>query len=237
MHAVRRGKGPPSCFSTGSPARMQCGRPSWSVSGTAYETVAFDLPGFGASEKIEGTFSLADLAAAVDDALGSQGLVDAVVVGHSMGGMVAQHLYARSPERVAGLVLCGTTSSAGSGHTSRPRSQLKDSMNTQGSAAWAAAMGPGLFGARYQADERSQIEEFSQRSAACDESVLSAALDAITHFDLTDQLARIAVPCAVVVGDADPFLEDCRFLAQSISGASLSVLGGRGSHGTDGIAR
>ena len=88
--------------------------------GQACETVALDLPGFGASERIEGAFTLADLATAVDDALESLGVIDAVVVGHSMGGMVVQHLYAISRRRVAGLVLCGTTSGGGR-RTGRPR--------------------------------------------------------------------------------------------------------------------
>jgi pimeloyl-ACP methyl ester carboxylesterase len=48
----------------------------------------------------------ADDAIAVLDALG----VDrAIVVGYSMGGAVAQLLWHRHPERVAGLVLCSTT--------------------------------------------------------------------------------------------------------------------------------
>ena len=58
--------------------------------------------------------------------------------------------------------------------------------------------------------------------------VLIATLNAITHFDLTERLAHVSVPCAVVVGDGDPFLEDCRLLASSIGGASLSVLEGVG---------
>ena len=45
----------------------------------------------------------ADDAAAVLDALG---IDQAVVVGYSMGGAVAQLLWHRHPERVAGLILC-----------------------------------------------------------------------------------------------------------------------------------
>ena len=48
----------------------------------------------------------ADDAVAVLDALGIE---QAIVVGYSMGGAVAQLLWHRHPERVAGLVLCSTT--------------------------------------------------------------------------------------------------------------------------------
>jgi pimeloyl-ACP methyl ester carboxylesterase len=195
--------------------------------GDAYQTVAFDLPGFGASKRIEGSFSLADLATEVDDTLGSSGIAEAVVVGHSTGGMVAQHLYAQAPGRVGGLVLCGTTSSAGTSYQ-QATLQLTELVRTQGPGALAAAMGPGLFGADYLRTHVAQVEEFVADVAACDEAVLIATLNAITHFDLTERLVHVPVPCAVVVGDGDPFFEDCRLLASSIGGASLSVLEGVG---------
>ena len=227
IHAVRRGQGPPVVLLHG----FVCTHAVWAAVverlGDAYETMAFDLPGFGTSERIEGSFSLADLATEVDDALGSWGVVDAVVVGHSMGGMVAQHLYAKAPERVGELVLCGTTSSAGTSYQ-QATVQLRELVRSQGSGALAAAMGPGVFGADYLRTHAAQVEEFVADVAVCDEAVLIATLNAITQFDLTDQLVHVTVPCAVVVGDGDPFVEDCRLLASSIGGAALSVLEGVG---------
>jgi pimeloyl-ACP methyl ester carboxylesterase len=227
MHAERRGKGPPVVLIHG----WACSSAVWSSVtervGGANATVAFDLPGFGASEKLGEPFSLADLALAIDEALEAFGTADAVVVGHSMGGMVAQHLYAKSPQRVAGLVLCGTTSAAGTPYQ-ETNQQLKGLITSQGPAALAAAMGPGLFGDQYRETRTSEVEEFIAEVAMCDEAALTASLDAITQFDLTDQLGNISVPCTVVVGDADPFLEDCRLLAESIDGASLLILEGVG---------
>jgi pimeloyl-ACP methyl ester carboxylesterase len=73
------------------------------------------MPGYGNSPIIEPcTFDgLADALAALMDA---QGLQQAVLVGHSLGGMVALQMWARHPERVAGLVLA--TSSPGFGQGS-----------------------------------------------------------------------------------------------------------------------
>jgi 3-oxoadipate enol-lactonase len=227
LHAVRWGKGPTVIFVHG----WACSSAVWALVterlGGAYETVAFDLPGFGASEAIEGSFSLADVATSVGETLESFGIVDAVVVGHSMGGMVVQHLYAQSPERVAGLVLCGTTSAAGAPYQ-ETNLQLKGLIDAQGPGALAAALGPGLFGDQWRNTHTVEVEEFTAEVAACDATALTASLDAITQFDLTDQLGNISVPCAVVVGDADPFLEDCRLLATSIDGALLSILPGVG---------
>lgn len=66
-----------------------------------------DLPGHGALAHVPFTLAGAadSLAEVIDEAAGGR----AIVVGHSLGGYVAMELAARSPERVAGLVLAGAT--------------------------------------------------------------------------------------------------------------------------------
>jgi pimeloyl-ACP methyl ester carboxylesterase len=67
---------------------------------------ALDLPGFGASAKPDVRYDLPFFARAVDAALDAlAGDRPVVVIGHSLGGMIAADLAARRPERVAGLVL------------------------------------------------------------------------------------------------------------------------------------
>lgn len=73
-----------------------------------YHVVAPDLRGHGDGIPSGGRFSLeacADDVAALADALGLRRIV---VVGYSMGGMVAQLLWKRHRPLVAGLVLCAT---------------------------------------------------------------------------------------------------------------------------------
>lgn len=76
--------------------------------GEHYRVVAWDHRGHGTGLRARRTFRLddcADDAIAVADALG----VDSVIpVGYSMGGPVAQLMWRRHPDRVAGLVLCAT---------------------------------------------------------------------------------------------------------------------------------
>lgn len=71
-----------------------------------YRAVAFDLRGFGLSDKTldadYGHAAQARFALGVLDALG---IYRAVIVGHSMGGNVASHIALEAPDRVAGLVL------------------------------------------------------------------------------------------------------------------------------------
>ena len=72
-----------------------------------FRVVTLDLPGHGvrATER----FTLDDAADAVGRVIDEAADGRAVVVGLSLGGYVATHLAARSPERVRGLVLAGTT--------------------------------------------------------------------------------------------------------------------------------
>lgn len=76
--------------------------------GERYRVIAFDHRGHGTGLRSRRTFRLEDCAddvAAVVDALGVERFIP---VGYSMGGTIAQLVWRRHPDRVAGLVLCAT---------------------------------------------------------------------------------------------------------------------------------
>jgi 3-oxoadipate enol-lactonase len=74
-----------------------------------YRVVAPDLRGHGRGIRSRRRFRLADCADDVAALLEQLGGEPAIVVGYSMGGPVAQLLWRRHPDRVAGLVLCATS--------------------------------------------------------------------------------------------------------------------------------
>jgi pimeloyl-ACP methyl ester carboxylesterase len=67
-----------------------------------------DLPGFGASARESGPFTMAGLADAVAAQLDRWRLPRIVLVGGSMGGVVAQHFVLRHPQHVERLLLVAT---------------------------------------------------------------------------------------------------------------------------------
>lgn len=71
-------------------------------------TLIFDYPGVGGSEARDGAFSTADLADTAAGLLDALDIRRADVGGAFMGGMVAQELALRHPQRVERLVLMGT---------------------------------------------------------------------------------------------------------------------------------
>ncbi|MBN8874854.1 MAG: alpha/beta fold hydrolase [Rhodospirillales bacterium] len=70
-----------------------------------FRTIAIDQRGWGRSDKPESGYALADLATDAMGVIATLGLQRYVLVGHSMGGKVAQLIAARRPDGLKGLVL------------------------------------------------------------------------------------------------------------------------------------
>ena len=70
-----------------------------------HRCIAPDLPGWGQSGPSRGRYRIADLATAVEQAIEALELNRVVLIGHSMGGKVAQYLAGQRPDWLQGLVL------------------------------------------------------------------------------------------------------------------------------------
>lgn len=73
-----------------------------------YRVHALDQRGHGESDKPESGYHMADLAADVLAFMDAKRIPRAVVVGHSMGSLVAQYVARAAPDRIGGLVLIGS---------------------------------------------------------------------------------------------------------------------------------
>jgi len=71
----------------------------------ALRYVAFDLPGFGASEKPDAPYDAAYFRRVTNDAVAALGLERFALVGHSLGGFIAADYAGAFPERVTHLAL------------------------------------------------------------------------------------------------------------------------------------
>ena len=77
------------------------------LAAAGYRTLALDFPGYGESLAL-GEPSLDSMVDAVLSLIDHAQAQRTVLVGHSMGGMVAQELLKRAPQAVQGLVLTCT---------------------------------------------------------------------------------------------------------------------------------
>jgi len=89
-----------------------------------FDLLTYDQRGLGQSQKPDAPYSMADYADDAQALMTSQGWDEALVIGVSFGGMVAQELAIRYPQRVKRLVLA-CTSPGGSGGSSFPFHEIE----------------------------------------------------------------------------------------------------------------
>jgi pimeloyl-ACP methyl ester carboxylesterase len=76
--------------------------------GQYYRTYALDFWGFGESGKQQPTFSVQDFISMVDQFMDRLGIIQAPLVGHSMGGTVSLGVAINHPARVGKVVVIGS---------------------------------------------------------------------------------------------------------------------------------
>ena len=70
--------------------------------------IALDLPGYGKNSHMTACHDIVDFARWALDELTRQNVARFHLLGHSMGGMIAQEMATLAPDRVERLVLYGT---------------------------------------------------------------------------------------------------------------------------------
>lgn len=107
---VAQGQGTPVVFLHGFTATSLLWQAQVAAFKDRYRVICLDQRGHGSSDSFPSDgYSLDAMAGDVTALLDAEKLSDAVVVGHSMGGMVAQVLAARVPDRLRAVVFSSTT--------------------------------------------------------------------------------------------------------------------------------
>ena len=205
-----------------------------------WHAVAPDLRGHGRSDHPTDpdAYSFEILAADVLGLADDLGWDRFALVGHSMGGAVAQVIALDRPERLTALVLASTFHGPVKGISMDLVELGRWVVRESGMSGLADAL------AARRADNPESIAAFerllearpgyaeqsrARLEATSPDMWMALAPRFVDQPDRLDRLARIDVPTAVIVGDLDAtMLEDCRRLAQTIPGARLAVIPGVG---------
>jgi 3-oxoadipate enol-lactonase len=177
--------------------------------------VRYDQRGHGESGAPAGPYRRADLA---DDAirlLDALELDRAVLVGHSMGGIVSMATALAYPDRVAGLVLIGTASQC-----SEKVAGWYERIALAGEAGGTAGLARAIYG------------EKSNKKIAGDAvgiAHVTRTLKSLFDDPLTPKLDQIACPVLLLVGEKDPMgPKASEIIASKLPDAELEVVPGCG---------
>lgn len=240
LHVLERGEGRPLVLLHGITLNAELWSPQLHDLAGDFRVLAVDLRGHGRSRPGRDGYGMAVLARDIATVLTKLDLHDALVVGHSMGGMATLNFAVEHPdvveERVAGLGLVATSGARPFHPVVVPRvvalgGLVVDRLDAGRPVPSYRFTGNDLslflvrtaFGKDPSA---AAIEQVRASIEATDDTALQRSLAGIFDHDTLDRLDRVDVPAFVVVGRRDlltppPF---ARAMAERLPDAELTVL-------------
>ncbi|MDE0130251.1 MAG: alpha/beta hydrolase [Gammaproteobacteria bacterium] len=213
LHYETEGAGPPVLFLHGYTSTIALWRDQVPVFSPDYRLICMDLRGHGESEgtDIDG-YNFAALSGDALAVLDQEGVERATIVGHSMGGMVAQELLARHADRVGAAVFSSTTCKA------PPREYFEPVVE------WAVKLGDIPAGERAADPLTRSCKPVSEATArGCGEMQMNME-------DFADSLKGNTTPCLVVRGseESGTILSGSSMLLEVLPNAIEAVIEGAG---------
>ena len=191
-----------------------------------YRVISFDNRGVGLTDAPPGPYTVPAMAADSIAVMDAAGCRSAHVFGISMGGMIAQELVLRYPDRVRSLIL-GCTACGGP-HSVAAQPEVLETLRARGTMTvdeGIRAMVPYIYDPATPQERIEQDLEIRARAYPKEESYFAQLAGVMAH-DTFDRLGSIAVPTLVIHGESDQLVppENGRVLAGKIPGAKLVML-------------
>lgn len=236
VHVVERGAGRPLVLLHGITLRHDVWSPQLHGLSDRFRVIAVDLRGHGASKAGADGYGMGPLAADLATLLEGLDLRDAIVVGHSMGGMTVMQFCGDHPEvlaeRVAGLVFVATRA-----HQVMPpyldrlarrvvaqgQGRVDGGRDLPGRGSIDTRVVRTVFGDRPSPVAVQQVAEMTRSITP---EALVPSLSGLLDHDARDALRRTETPSLVVVGTRDVLtpVPSGRHLAHLLPDADFVVL-------------
>lgn len=201
----RDGQGTPLVLLHGIGSNAQSFFPLMSALSADVAAIAWDAPGYSASRPLAAEWpSASDYAGALARLLDALGIARCVLLGHSLGTLMASRFAAQWPQRVDQLILISPTLGYSAPHGGpmplKVAARLAD-LDRLGAARFAEERASGLVAepaARFEVVEAVRVAMADVRRPGYDQAVRMLASGR-----LADDLARLHAPVTVIVGTLD----------------------------------
>ena len=229
LYYETHGSGSPLLLIAGFASDSQSWQPVIRTLAEHFSVIVFDNRGSGRTRPMNDFASIGDMADDCGRLLDHLGLGASHVLGHSMGGFIAQELALRQPHRVISLILAATACR----NSPRNNALFADWVDNHTSGAnleqWFRAVFYWLFTPRFF-DDRLNVAAavdyaidypYPQSSAA-----LANQVRAMAEFDRSGATAKIMLPTLVITGIEDILFppETADILVQLLPAARLETI-------------
>jgi 3-oxoadipate enol-lactonase len=189
----------------------------------SFSILAYDKRGHGLSDVGLAPYTIEDHAADLIALLELIGVEGATLCGLSVGGMIAQAVYAARPELVRALVLCDTARRFG---TTQSWDARIEAVHAGGIESIADAILKLWFTEDFRQSSNPEFTGYRNMLIRQPEAGYLATCAALREADLTEVAKRIAVPTVCVVGDKDGSTPPSLVaeLARLIPGSNFEVI-------------
>ncbi|NQV98426.1 MAG: alpha/beta hydrolase [Rhodospirillales bacterium] len=193
-----------------------------------HQVIAWDAPGYGGSDDLAADIDL--FTDALHELTAVLGLARFVLLGHSMGGVLAARYAARFPDQLRGLILScthvGNGLAKGTALPAGYRNRIND-LNTMSPGDYGRARATAMLAADTPAGIFQLAAEISAETRA---RGLENAARVIMETDNSDGLAALALPTLIIAGAVDPVVppEKTARLRQLVNQATYAEIAGAG---------
>lgn len=173
------------------------------LTAAGYRVVAWDAPGYGVSP-LPAKFSVETAARAAEALVRAEGTNQNVLMGHSMGGMIAQRCYSYCPGLIDGLVLSATSAAFGNSDGDWQQQFVNARVAPLDKGMTLPQLAPKMIGAMIAPGMKGEdLDRVIRVVGLMRAETFRAAVQAITQFEGRDVLPTIKVPTLCVSGGHD----------------------------------
>ena len=192
-----------------------------------YQCITVDHRGHGRSDKPESGYAIPEMAADVAAILDATGNEQAILVGNSIGGMIAMQFNLDFPNRVLATAIVSSGTNLGAGMPPEAMQAFQQDLT----GAFGGLM-EGAVAAKTKQD-KPEILDLMKACFAVDDNFTEQVFFAnatdpngVFQWNISDQLKNITKPTIIFAGEEDQAtpVEANQFLADNIPNAQIKIL-------------